>query len=144
MLVLKMNVFWGLLKIPTLRGWRWLSSSEYLLLLQKTKVQSLAPSWWFITIWNFSSKGTNLQKHQVNMWSTYIHSWQNTDLKTKGLKISWSVVAHTFNTSTWEAEVDEFLSSRSAWSIEWVPGQPGLSRETLSPKTKNKQKNLKF
>jgi hypothetical protein len=30
----------------------------------------------------------------------------------------------------------EFLSSRPAWSTEWVPGQPGLHRETLSQKTK--------
>jgi hypothetical protein len=38
------------------------------------------------------------------------------------------------NPSTWEAEAGEFLSSRPAWSTEWVPGQPGLSRETLSRK----------
>ena len=59
-----------------------------------------------------------------------------------------AVVAHAFNPSPWEAEAGRFLSSRPAWSIEWVPGQPGLSRETLSwknnnnkkQKTKNKQK----
>jgi hypothetical protein len=36
-----------------------------------------------------------------------------------------------------------FLSLRPAWSTEWVPGQPGLHRETLSQKTKqtNKQTN---
>jgi hypothetical protein len=44
------------------------------------------------------------------------------------------VVAHAFNPSTWEAEADGFLSSRPAWSTEWVPGQPGLHRETLSQK----------
>jgi hypothetical protein len=48
------------------------------------------------------------------------------------------VVAHTFNPNTWEAEAGGFLSSRPAWSTEWVPGQPGLYRETLSQKTKNK------
>jgi hypothetical protein len=42
------------------------------------------------------------------------------------------VVVHAFNPSTWEAEAGEFLSSRPAWSTEWVPGQPGLHRETLS------------
>jgi hypothetical protein len=47
------------------------------------------------------------------------------------------VVAHTFNPSTWEAEAGGFLSSRPAWSTKWVPGQPGLHRETLSRKTKN-------
>jgi hypothetical protein len=43
-------------------------------------------------------------------------------------------VAHAFSPSTREAEAeaDEFPSSRSAWSTEWVPGQPGLHRETLS------------
>jgi hypothetical protein len=30
---------------------------------------------------------------------------------------------------------------RPAWSTEWVPGQPGLYRETLSRKIKNKQTN---
>jgi hypothetical protein len=50
------------------------------------------------------------------------------------------VVAHTFNPSTWEAEAGGFLSSRPAWSIERVPGQPGLHRETLSQKKKKEKK----
>jgi hypothetical protein len=50
-----------------------------------------------------------------------------------------AVVAHAFNPSTWEAEAGGFLSSRPAWSTEWVPGQPELHRETLSRKTKNKK-----
>ena len=49
------------------------------------------------------------------------------------------VVAHAFNPSTREAEAGGFLSSRPAWSTLLVPGQPGLYRETLSWKTKNKQ-----
>jgi hypothetical protein len=52
------------------------------------------------------------------------------------------MVAHAFNPSTWEAEAGRFLSLRPAWSTEWVPGQPGLHRETLSQKT-NKQTNKK-
>jgi hypothetical protein len=56
-----------------------------------------------------------------------------------GIK-SQAVVAHAFNPITWEAEAGRFLSSRPAWSTEWVPGQPGLYRETLSPKTKKKGK----
>jgi hypothetical protein len=40
----------------------------------------------------------------------------------------------------WEAEAGGFLISRPAWSTEWVPGQPGLHRETLSQKTKTKTK----
>jgi hypothetical protein len=53
------------------------------------------------------------------------------------------VVAHAFNPSTWEAEAGGFLSSRPAWSTEWVPGQPGLYKETLSGKTKKKKKKKK-
>jgi hypothetical protein len=50
-----------------------------------------------------------------------------------------AVVAHAFNPSTREAEAGGFLSSRPAWSTEWVPGQPGLHRETLSQKKKRKK-----
>jgi hypothetical protein len=48
------------------------------------------------------------------------------------------VVAHAFNPSTWEAEAGRFLSLRPAWSTKWVPGQPGLHRETLSQEKKKK------
>jgi hypothetical protein len=53
------------------------------------------------------------------------------------------VVLHAFNPSTWEAEAGGVLSSRPAWSTEWVPGQPELYRETLSRKTKKKKKKKK-
>jgi hypothetical protein len=53
---------------------------------------------------------------------------------------SQAVVAHTFNPSTLEAEAGRFLSSKPAWSTEWVPGQPGLHRETLSRKNKKEKK----
>ena len=36
------------------------------------------------------------------------------------------MVAHTFNSSTWEAEAGGFLSSRTACSTERGTGQPGL------------------
>jgi hypothetical protein len=52
------------------------------------------------------------------------------------------VVAHAFDPSTWEAEVGGFLSLRPAWSIESIPGQPGLHKETLSQKAKKKKKLL--
>jgi hypothetical protein len=42
------------------------------------------------------------------------------------------VVAHAFYPSTWEAEAGGFLSLRPVWSTKWVPGQPGLYRETVS------------
>jgi hypothetical protein len=62
------------------------------------------------------------------------------------LAYCWAVVAHAFNPSTWEAEAGKFLSSRPAWSIEWVPGHSGLHKEALSQTNKqtkqtNKQTN---
>jgi hypothetical protein len=53
------------------------------------------------------------------------------------------VVVQAFIPSTQEAEAGRFLNSKPAWSIEQVPGQPGLRRETLSQKTDNKI-NKKF
>ena len=54
------------------------------------------------------------------------------------------VVAQAFNPSTQEAEAGGSLSSRSAWSSERVPGQPGLHKETLSQeKTKLEGKKKK-
>jgi major histocompatibility complex class I len=32
--------------------------------------------------------------------------------------LSWVVVVHAFNPSTWEAEAGDFLSLRPAWSTE--------------------------
>jgi hypothetical protein len=52
--------------------------------------------------------------------------------------ICQAVVAHAFNPSTWEAEASGFLSSRPAWSTEWVPGQPELHGKTLSQKNQTK------
>jgi hypothetical protein len=64
--------------------------------------------------------------------------------KNNVLRKKWpGVVAHAFNPSTREAEAGGFLSSRPAWSTEWVPGQPGLHRETLSQKKTKKNKKKK-
>jgi hypothetical protein len=52
------------------------------------------------------------------------------------------VVAHAFNPSTREAEAGGSLSSRPAWSTKWVPGQPGLHRETLSREKKKRVAQL--
>ena len=51
------------------------------------------------------------------------------------------MVGHAFNPRTREAKVGGFLSSRPAWSTKWVPVQPGLYRETLSWKTKKKERD---
>ena len=53
------------------------------------------------------------------------------------------MVVHTFNPITWKAEAGRFLSSRPAWSTKGSPGQPGLYRETLARKNKNKTKQNK-
>jgi hypothetical protein len=57
-----------------------------------------------------------------------------TEATFKSYKNKPGVVVHALNPSTWEAEAEAggFLSSRAAWSTKWVPGQPGIHRETLS------------
>jgi hypothetical protein len=54
--------------------------------------------------------------------------------------VSWVVVEHTWNPNPLEAEAGRSLSLWPAWSTDWVSGQPGLHRETLSPNT-NKPTN---
>jgi hypothetical protein len=58
---------------------------------------------------------------------------------------SRAVVAHAFNPSTQEAEAeaeaDGFLSSRPAWSTEWVPGQTNPV-STPPSKKKKKERNV--
>ena len=57
-------------------------------------------------------------------------------------KTSQAVVAHTFNSSTWEAEAGRSLEFETAWSTELVPRQLELLHgETLSRKTKTKIRN---
>lgn len=55
------------------------------------------------------------------------------------------VVAHTFNTSTWEAERGKQLSvsSRPALSTEVVPRQLVLHKETLSQEEEGEGKEDK-
>jgi hypothetical protein len=52
------------------------------------------------------------------------------------------MVAHAFHPSTQEAEAGGFLSSRPAWSTEWVPGQPGFYTEKPCLEKQNKTKRL--
>jgi hypothetical protein len=48
--------------------------------------------------------------------------------------MSWAVVAHAFNPSTREAEAGRFLSSRPAWSTEWVQDSQGYSEKPILKK----------
>lgn len=59
----------------------------------------------------------------------------NSDDSNEDDSVSWVVVAHTLNPSTWEAEVDGSL---------WVRGQPELlHREVLSQKKKKEEEEEK-
>jgi hypothetical protein len=93
----------------------------------------------FCTIPCFSETMIICFLHMVSEWSFILTGQCDPEVQTNlGLKIKYKpgMVAHTFNPSTQEAEAGRFLSSRPAWFIKWVPGQPGLYRETLSRKTK--------
>lgn len=46
------------------------------------------------------------------------------------------MVSDTFNPSNGEAEAGGSVNAWPAWSIDFVPCQPGLHSESLSPKVK--------
>jgi hypothetical protein len=86
-------------------------------------------------------------------WKSNVEAWKNGKWNEKNCIINpskilrnsfdkiWdfpAVMAHAFNPSTWKAEAGKSLSLRPAWSTEWVLGQPGLHRETLSQKKNSK------
>jgi hypothetical protein len=75
-----------------------------------------------------------------NSWQLLILCLSLYCVPTRKGENSRAVVAHAFNPSTQEAGAGGFLSSRPAWSTKWGPGQPGLHRETLSQKTKQKKR----
>lgn len=52
-----------------------------------------------------------------------------------------AVVACTFNPKTQEPEADESLSSKPAWSTEWITRQPGLHKTTMSQRQNKPNKN---
>jgi hypothetical protein len=58
-------------------------------------------------------------------------------------EISWAVVAHTFNSSTWEAEAGRFLSSRPAWSTARATQRNPVSTKKKKKKKKNQRKKKK-
>lgn len=65
----------------------------------------------------------------------YLHSQKILGEKWTRVEKLTSVVAHTFNSSTWEAN----LSSGPVWSTNQLPKQQGFHYETLSWKTKSNQ-----
>jgi hypothetical protein len=77
----------------------------------------------------------------VTKYQPVLYFWTSTVyLLIKRVLVEPGMVAHAFNPRTREAETGRFLSSRPAWSTKWVPGQPGLYRETLTRKTLKKKK----
>jgi hypothetical protein len=83
-------------------------------------------------------------ENPANQRAAAVAAPSQTRCRLKTVAASRAVVAHASSPSTQEAEAGGFLSLRPAWSTEWVPGQPGLHRETLSWKNKtNKQTNKK-
>ena len=96
-------------------------------------------------------KATESVHFQVSEWKTYIFflGWMPRSncwlcgVCCPGVTVGCVVCVFSLRTATLEAEAGGFLSSRPACSTEWVPGQPGLHRETLSQKTKPKKKKKK-
>jgi hypothetical protein len=108
-------------------------------------------------VWPWNPWGSWVHRHiplipapgksrQVGLWGFLASkaSWALNKMRdgVSKSKVSRAVVVHAFNPSTWKAETGVFLSSKPAWSTEWVPGQPGLHRETLSRKNKPKKRHL--
>jgi hypothetical protein len=52
------------------------------------------------------------------------------------------MVGHAFDTSTWEAEAGEFLSSRPAWESEFQDSQGYTEKHCLRKKKKSREKFL--
>jgi hypothetical protein len=59
---------------------------------------------------------TNLGKSAIHLHS--VSSKPPMFQKAQNVMIHQAVVAHAFNSSTWEAEVGRLLSSRPVWSTE--------------------------
>ena len=99
----------------------WLLLSQYILVFKSS---------WTYTYAGKCVSNTDMQ----NLPSQACWEWKTLE-KTQNKK-QWVVAGHCLNLSTWEAESGESLSSRPAWSLEQVPGQPQPRREILSHKTK--------
>jgi hypothetical protein len=118
-------------------------SKDYILwfYLLSIHILDLSWAWWYTTL--------RTQRQISSSWGHLVYTsssrtasaWETLSQKAK---IQLGVLTHAFNPSTWEAEAGGFLSLRPAWSIEWVPGQPGLHRETLTWGKKNNNKVTKY
>jgi hypothetical protein len=91
-------------------------------------------SQWFLGLWLSLVRKSSVPRGspgEKQLWEhTYnepAHTGCYSSLRQRNIKCR-AVVAHAFNSSTWESEASGFLSSRPAWFTEWVPGQPGLYR----------------
>jgi hypothetical protein len=109
---------------------------EHWLLFLRSWVQIPPTKWWLTTIRNEIWRLLLVCLKTATVYLHICHRPPQSGMGVPGMRL--------LETSTWEAEAGEFLSSRPAWSTEWVPGQPGLYRETLSQKNKNKKKRLRL
>jgi hypothetical protein len=64
----------------------------------------------------FSETDGNSVPGQTSFFFFFFFFLMNLILRSQTL--SWAVVVHIFNPSTWEAEAGGFLSSRPAWSTK--------------------------
>jgi hypothetical protein len=58
------------------------------------------------------------EKWVINLKESKEESTVSFGMRNRNEEISWAVVAHAFNPSTWETEAGGFLSSRTVWSTE--------------------------
>ena len=65
---------------------------------------------------------------------TYKHNLKTSKQTNKQKLFCLAVVAHSYNDSIQEAEVERGLSLRGAWSSGWVTGQSELKRENTNQK----------
>jgi len=55
-------------------------------------------------------------------------------------KVSWAVMAHTFNPSAeGQKQVGLWVRGQPGWLTRWVTGQPGLNRGTLTQRQKGEK-----
>jgi len=98
----------------------------------------------------WSSLGRPLQEEKKQAlvsqttWTTLINILPISSVTLKPLR-SWEVVMHTFNPSSQEAETSRSLSSRPAWSTEWVQNKvsQGYTEKSCLKKTGQKERKEK-